>query len=262
MTLARWPNTEFTNIVDVKGAHEMDIRGTKGTVEGVFTYDGDRPSRWLNEPELMAEGYWMWDWADQRYRVQSIDTSTKTITLEDKPVHPYGFRKGQWYYIYNALCELDSPGEWYLDRQNGVLYFWPPKPVDKATVMVSVLKDMVNMTDVSYVSLRGITLECAQRNGINITGGEQCRIAKCAIKNLGSSAVNISGGKHHQVFGCDLYNLGDGGINLSGGDRASLTPSGHVVEDCHIYKFALEPTVSSRHQHVGRGYTGEAQPHQ
>lgn len=117
MTLARWPNTGYTRIVEVKGANVMDIRGTKGTVEGVFTYDGDRPSRWVDEPDLMVNGFWMWDWADQRYRVKAIDLATKTITVDDeKNRHAFGFRKGQWWYAYNALSELDAPGEWYLDR--------------------------------------------------------------------------------------------------------------------------------------------------
>lgn len=65
-------------------------------VEGVFTYEGDRPSRWVREPDLMADGFWSCDWADQRYRVKSIDLATKTITLDDeKNRHACGFRKGQ-----------------------------------------------------------------------------------------------------------------------------------------------------------------------
>ncbi len=238
MTLSRWPNEGYAKMVDVKGPNEMDIRGTKGTKEGIFTYEGDRPSRWLNELGLMADGYWMWDWADQRFRVQSIDTSTKTITLENPPMHPFGFRKGQWYYVYNALSELDNPGEWYLDRQKGILYFWPPQPLNKGKLMVSVLDNSVSMGSVSYVNLQGLTFECAQKSGINITRGEHIRIARCTLRNLGSAAINIDGGQKHEVFGCDMYNLGDGGVNVNAGDRASLTPSGHSVENCHIYKFA------------------------
>ena len=238
MTLSRWPNTGYAQIVDVKGATPVDVRGTKGTAEGVFTYDGDRPSRWLGEPDLMANGFWMWDWADQRYRVKSIDPTTKTITLDDeKNKHAFGFRKGQWWYVYNALCELDSPGEWYLDRQQGLLYFWPPRPLTAGKTMVSVLRDLVSFKDVSNVTLRGMIFECAQASAININGGENCRVAACTIRNLGGSGVNVNGGKHHEVFGCDLYNLGNGGVNLYGGDRRTLTPAGHNVEDCHIYKF-------------------------
>ena len=56
---------------------------------------------------------------------------TRTITLAP-PYHHYGYRKGQRYYAVNVLAELDSPGEWYLDRQTGMLYLWPPEPMEKA----------------------------------------------------------------------------------------------------------------------------------
>ena len=76
MTLCRWPNTGYAYIVDVKGPTPVDCRGTKGTAEGIFTYDGDRAKRWAGEPDLMANGFWMWDWANQRYRVKNIDLET------------------------------------------------------------------------------------------------------------------------------------------------------------------------------------------
>jgi hypothetical protein len=238
MTLSRWPNTGYTQIAEVKGATPLTGRSPKGCVEGIFTYDGDRPSRWVNEPDLMVNGFWMFDWADQRYRVKSLDPATKTITLDDaKHRHAFGFRKGQWWYAYNALSELDSPGEWYLDRQQGILYFWPTKAISSGRTMVSVLRDLVSFKEVANVTLRGMIFECAQASAININGGEDCRVVACTIRNVGGSGINVSGGRRHEVFGCDLYNLGNGGVNLSGGDRKTLTPARHNVEDCHIYKF-------------------------
>jgi len=37
----------------------------------------------------------------------------------------YGLKKEQRYIIQNALSELDQAGEWYLDRNTGVLYMCP-----------------------------------------------------------------------------------------------------------------------------------------
>jgi len=236
MTLARWPNEGYTRIVDVKGPTHIDGQANV-TKEGIFTYEGDRPNRWLNEPDLMTNGYWMYDWADQRFRVQSIDTAAKSITLENSLWHVYGFRRGQWYYIYNALSELDTPSEWYLDRQKGVLYFWPPKPVNKGKTIVSTLRDLVDLQGVSYVDFEGLTFECTQAGAFNIQGGQNCIIRKCVVRNIGGTAVNIVQGLNHTVFGCDMYNLGSGGVYIDAGDRMTLTPCGHNVENCHIYKF-------------------------
>ena len=238
MTLARWPNAGYTRIVEAKGATPVDCRGTKGTAEGVFTYEGERASRWVGEPELMTNGFWMWDWADQRYRVKSLDLTTKMIVVDDeKHRHEFGFRKGQWFYIYNALSELDAPGEWYLDRQNGLLYFWPPTPGVIGKTTVSLRRELVTLRDVSHVILQGLILEACQGNALTLTGGESCQVAACVVRNLGGAGITVNGGKHHAVIGCDLYNLGNGGVNLSGGDRKTLTPAGHLVENCHVYKF-------------------------
>ncbi|MCL4181410.1 MAG: hypothetical protein KJ072_27185, partial [Verrucomicrobia bacterium] len=125
MPIARWPNEGFVRMVEVLGATPVDVRGTKGCVEGRFKYEGDRPRRWTREPDVWLHGYWFWDWSDQRQQLKALDLESQTIELAP-PYHNYGYRKGQWYYAYNLLSEIDQPGEWHLDRNAGLLYFWPP----------------------------------------------------------------------------------------------------------------------------------------
>ena len=236
MTLARWPNEGFVKIVDVLGPTPVDVRGVKGCREGIFTYDGDRPKRWGGAQDIMLHGYWFRDWADQRLKVESIDTQQRVITLQAKPRHPYGFRRGQWYYAYNLLAELDQPGEWYLERQAGILYFWPSGPIETGRPMISVLPNLVTMKDVSFVTLRGMTLETCRGTAVTITGGTQVRVVGCVIRNTGGWAVSLSG-KQSGVIGCDLYHLANGGVTMSGGDRKTLTPAGLYVDNCHLYRF-------------------------
>lgn len=238
MTLARWPNEGFTKIVDLLGPTPVDIRGTKGCREGVFTYEGDRPRRWVGEPDAMAHGYWFWDWADQRLRIAAIDPDRRSITLDPEPRHPYGFRRGQWYYVYNVLSELDRPGEWYLDRRSGLLYFWPPAPLDSGKAMVSVLPTLVTVDHASHVTLHGLTLECVRGTAVWVTGGTECRITGCVIRNAGGWAARLTGGLLNGVAGCDIYAVGDGGVSLSGGDRRSLTAAGLYAENNHIHHYS------------------------
>ncbi|MCX6904597.1 MAG: hypothetical protein NTW03_14170, partial [Verrucomicrobia bacterium] len=143
MTIARWPNEGYVNIVQALGPTTNDVRGTVGTVEGIFSCDGSRLARWVGQPDVMVHGFWFWDWADQRQKVQSIDTVSNIITLVP-PWHTYGYRNGQWFYAYNLLPELDQPGEWYLDRQSGELFFWPPAAITNGAVMVSQLNSLLS----------------------------------------------------------------------------------------------------------------------
>ena len=237
MTVSRWPNEGFVTIVNVHGTTERNVRGTKGCAEGIFEYEDDRPLRWLDEADAWVHGYWFWDWAEQRHKIKSIDAEQRRIEVQP-PYHNYGYRKGQWFYAFNLLSEIDQPGEWYVDRQRGMLYFWPPSPIEQGEAIVSVLPTMVTMKDVSHVALQGLIFEAARGTAVTVTGGEGNRLVGCTVRNVGGWAVTVSGGREHGVVGCDLYQLGGGGVSLNGGDRNTLTEAGHFAENNHIHHYA------------------------
>ena len=236
MVVSRWPNDQFIKIVAIAGQTVVDVRGTKGCVEGIFNYDSDRPNRWTNENDIWVHGYWFWDWSDQRQRVSKIDTEKRQIEIAP-PYHNYGYRKGQWFYAFNLLSEIDQPGEWYLDRQSGLLYFWPPAALSEENPLVSVLDNLLVMKNVSHVSWRDITFEATRKTPILMSGGVSNRIVGCTLRNMGGSAISVSGGQGHSVIGCDVYNCGSGGISLSGGERKTLTPAGHSAENNHVHHY-------------------------
>jgi hypothetical protein len=237
MTLARFRNDGFIKVTNVLGQTLVDVRGTKGCKEGVFAYDGDRPARWVGEKNAWVLGYWFWDWAEGRHRVEAIDAARKVMTLA-KPHHSYGYRKGQWFYGYNLLCEIDQPGEWYLDRDASTLYFWPPSAIEKGRAVVSALSNLVTMTSASHVTLRGLTFEAARNTAIIMKGCTNSLIAGCTIRNVGSWAVSVGDGQNTGVVGCDIYATGDGGITMSGGNMKTLTPAGLYAENNHVHHWS------------------------
>ncbi|OHB81924.1 MAG: hypothetical protein A2V98_13665 [Planctomycetes bacterium RBG_16_64_12] len=248
MTLARWPNEGFVHIVDLVGGQPVDVRGTKGDRVGKFMYEGDRPKRWAGEKDVWVHGYWFWDWSDERHPVESIDTERRVIAVAP-PYHGYGYRKGQWFYAFNLLAEINTPGEWYLDRQTGILYFWPPAPWESGQAVVSVQSTLVTVRDASHVTLQGMILESARGTAVTITGSEDVRVMGCTLRNLGGWAVTISGGKQCGALNCDIYETGNGGSALSGGDRKTLTPAGHYALNNHIHHYSrwnrmYQPAIS------------------
>jgi hypothetical protein len=237
MTLARWPNDEFTHIAGLVVEDGHKIHGIPGSLAGKFIYEGDRPERWIGEKDPWVHGYWFWDWSDQRQQIAAIDPEKHQIDIVE-PYHGYGYRKGQWFYGYNLLVELDSPGEWYLDRETGVLYFWPPEPIEPGDVVVTILPTLIELNGVSYVTIRGFTLETGRGTGVRIQDGMQNRVEACTIRNLGGWAVTVGGGAEHGVVGCDIYQTGGGGISLTGGDRTALSPGKHYADNNHIYDYS------------------------
>jgi hypothetical protein len=238
MTLARWPNEG--NWERIAGFPEASGQGDEhggkiGKLEEGFNYAGDRPRRWQNPTNLWIHGYWAWDWANSYVGVASLDLENRLIKTV-APYGSYGFRKGQPFYFLNVLEELDQPGEWFLDRATGTLYFWPPKKLEAISeVLFSSLDEpLLKFNNVSHLVFRGFVLEATRGNAVEIRGGASNRIADCLIRNIGSGAVTIEGGYGHGIMRCEVFDTGDGGVSLQGGDRQTLTPGGHFVEDSHF----------------------------
>jgi len=238
MPPAKWPNEGYDHIAKLSDEQKFQIYGHDGSKAGKFYYQGDRPNRWLREDDIRLEGYWFWDWASQFQTVESIDPSARLINLA-QPWHGYGYRLGQRWRAFNLLAELDEPGEWYLDRKLGILYFWPPAALDQGRVVISLLKEpIITLEQASYITIRGLILENSRGLAILITGGEHNLAAGCIFRNLGDGAVRIQGGKNHCVLSCDIYYTGKYGVHMEGGDRLTLTPAGHAVQNCHIHDYS------------------------
>jgi len=225
MTLARWPNEGYARIAGLPA----------GTKSRQFAYADDRPARWAAEPDVWVYGYWYHDWADTYIKVESIDAAKRIITMAAE--HGYGLRKGNRWMALNILAELDSPGEYYVDRKAGILYFWPPAPIDRGRAVVSVAGQLISVADANYVTFRGLILEACRGAAVRINGGSHNQVVGCTIRNIGNQAAVVSG-SDHAVIGCDIYETGDGGVFLTGGDRKTLTPARLLAENNHIYNFS------------------------
>ncbi len=238
MTLARWPNAGFVKIAGCPEPTGDEHGGTLGKLPAGFNYEGDRPQRWADTDDIWVHGYWAYDWANSYEHIASIDTQKRLI--KTSPPHGnYGFRTGQRFYFLNILEELDEPGEWYLDRQSGVVYFWPPAPLGEGGVAVSVVENpLIHLNRVSHIQMRGLTLEGGRADGVRISGGSGNLIADCVIRDMGNDGVMVDGGNDHGVENCVVYETGDGGIALTGGDRKTLAPAGHYARNNHIHHIA------------------------
>jgi len=235
MTLARYPNQGYMRIADVLDGQGQVIKSPQATTpSGRFVCDDPRPARWAGEKGIWLHGFWVWDWADQRVPLGGVDPAQHVISLGGG----CEVRKGQWFYAENVLPELDSPGEWYLDRETALLYFWPPARLSAGETVVSTVRDPVRLTDLSHVTFRGLTIESGRGSAVLIKGGSKVRLVACTFRNMGNWAVLVNGGTEHSVIGCDIYQTGQGGITLDAGDRGTLSAGGHVADNNHIHHTA------------------------
>jgi parallel beta-helix repeat protein len=237
MTLARYPNDGFLTTGTVLDPGSTPREGDDSDRLPVFEFIDDRHAAWADAPDAWLVGYWKWDWADESIPVGSIDAEAKTVTLAAP--HHYSVDAGKHYFAENLLEEIDSPGEYHLDRENARLYFWPPAGIESAECLLSTLDaPMIRFEDVEHATLEMLTLECSRADGVVVEGGRDVLIAGCTIRNLGNRAAVVKGGEDHRVWSCDIEQTGEGGVSISGGDRATLTPCRNQVGNCRIRDFS------------------------
>lgn len=275
MQMSAWPKKGHVRIVTVSDPGSAPRRGDMGTRGACFQYAAERPRDWAGRDNLWVHGMFGTVWADDMIAVAALDADNATLTLAGP--HLYGVRVeprvGAWFRFINVLDELSEPGEWYLDREQGLLYFYPPTAGADPEIAVSMLEDpLVAIEGAEHVAFENLTFEISRGMGVYIGGGRGHRLVDCTFRNLGTVAVamgmgvdgpegpvhnftgtpvsrrlgnldahqydnpawNRQAGCDHAVLHCTIEDTGEGGILLGGGDRRRLEPGGNRVEHCII----------------------------
>ncbi|HKJ90471.1 MAG TPA: right-handed parallel beta-helix repeat-containing protein, partial [Oceanipulchritudo sp.] len=207
---------------------------------GAITYSGDRPSSWASYEDIWVHGYWTWDWAESTQRIEELDPDRHRITLAE-PHHRYGYTTGQRFYYFNVPEELDSPGEWYLERETGLLYFWPPDEGFSGEVMLSSLESpFIRVEGAAHLVFEGFGMGYSRGAGIVVSDSESVEVRGGRFYALGGRAVTIESGHACGVRNSSFTQLGAGAVFLSGGDRATLQRGNHFVINNHIHAFSRD----------------------
>ena len=197
----------------------------------------DRPRRWTQAEEPWFHGYWQYLWADYHVRAANIDTNSGLVTLATTP-GSYGLAPLAPYYALNLLEEIAVPGEWYLNRSTGTLYFWPPSAPSGAEIYVSMLEaPLVSLNAAAYVTFKDLTFEMSRGDLVSIQNGQSNALQRCVLRNAGNCAAKVSG-YGSGLDRCEISAPGDDGVVLAGGNRSLLTASGNYVRNCRIHGFS------------------------
>lgn len=225
MTLARWPKEGFRKALAKDDGNNRVVLDAEGRV-----------ARWRDEKEPWILAYWHHDWADLFEPIVGFGDKADEILRDPAQKPHYGLTpaRTRWY-AFNLFSELSAPGDYYLDREEGKLYFVPPHEGGDAVLSLS--EGIIRGKDLSYVLFDGFTMEATRGTLLSISGGQYCQVVGCFLRNAGHSAVAMSG-SHHTVYGCDVYETGEGGISASGGDRKTLTDGHNNIENNHVHHYS------------------------
>ena len=232
---ARWPNDGYAKTGANVGKNKVGHDSTMSK-SGRFAFsDRARLAAWAKEPDLWAYGLWNYQWADAKTKVVECNTEKGEMAIETAPLG-FGIReKGGLFCVFNAMSELDRPGEWVLDRKNRRLYVWPLDGARDFKLAFS--SGLISIQGAEGIVFDGFVFEYSRRNAIRVENCTNCSVVASVVRHTSESGIVISGGRGNFVRGCDMYDLGEGGIYMNGGDLTTLHKAGHVAENNHIHHF-------------------------
>ncbi len=202
-----------------------------------YTITDSRISRWIDAKDAYLSGSPNYEWWSEALPISEITDSKITTT----DTGDYGLLpdSGAKLRIVNLVEEIDYPGEFYIDRTAGYLYFYPLNNISGSTFsLVTSTKSILNIDGAQHISFENLIFEDTCSTGIIINNSDNITVKNCEMKNIGKNAIDIKDSKNSTIEGTHIYNIGKTAITLNGGgDFATLTPSNNVIKNCHIEKY-------------------------
>lgn len=245
-TLARYPNS---------GSISVPTDNVDPESFG-FKYTDDRISKWKDAKDAYIVGTVSINYENNTYPIEKIDASKKLLTIKEGRINTY-YTNG-WFFGQNLLEELDTEGEYYIDRENGKLYYYAPSDFSTGNydIGLSTLKTPIfNFNGASHITVSNITMKGGRgyavlgtSAGYSIPSFKDWMISRGAdlnganFKKGSGSSVYIadidkytdaqtfpghvwdgfvdegSGVNSIEVKNCNIFNFGSGGIVINGTD--------------------------------------------
>lgn len=250
MTLSRWPNDGYAiidgvvdegskvrNWLNDGNANYVPPEQRENPPKGItIRAASQRLKKWETAKDMWLFGYWYFDWSDLTLKVQKVDSSKGEIKTATPSA--YGVKSGQRFYAYNLLEEIDSPGEWYLDRETGILYIYPPESTVDSTVQISLMNgSLFNINKAENVIIKGFTLKVVRGSAIVVSDSKNVRIELCSISKTADIGVSINGGTNCGIVSSHVFDTGCGGIYITGGDYYTLAQAGNYAENNLVHNY-------------------------
>ena len=236
-TRARYPAAGFLRVAALPDA-TPDTPYSKGQKR--FQYNPGEIPHWT--PNEDVEAVFLHYWVSARIPVAGVDEQQRIVSLH------YPTRRNLTesvntgmarYYLENAIEFLTAPGEWYLDRKAGTLYYLPMPGEDMTTARViapwlTTLLTMDGKPDaqqfVEHVRFQHLffgftnwepTDNSDVQAASNIpgaffaVGARQCRLEHCTVAHTGTYGLELARGcSNNAVVACAFTDLGAGGVKF------------------------------------------------
>ena len=218
----------------------------------------------LNEQELKDVQVMVFHkWDTTREFLQSVSPELGEFTTHGSKMKSWNkMDRNCLYYFENFLTALDSPGEWFLDR-DGWLYYHPREGEDMRAVEVMAprIESLVQITGTPDKPVRHLVFKnlnfryselltpdtgvppaqaamAIDASAIRVSHAEKISFQNCTLENIGGTAFWFrEGARHCEVRDTRIFDLGVSGVRI--GETKTLpeaTRTSHItIDNCIIH---------------------------
>lgn len=248
--LAGWPNGECTGLIKPTDTNEYGKRTKSGIANGCsFKVNYDRPSQWSKPEQAWLSGTIGPNYEFDYYPVSRFDSEEKRVYLSRGALEKYYTEP--YYRFENVPEELDEPGEYYIDRQSGMLYFYPPEDAPKDSVLTITMStptldvsgkapnSMFRIENSKNIVFENFIFKGGRGSAITGKNNSNIKFINCEINSFGENGIRFDASTDITISDCKIHDVGqDGILFVSCGNYQTLSPSNIVVSNNDIYNFA------------------------
>ncbi|GEM_PF-6539932 len=202
---------------------------------------------WKNTDAAYLEGYMGAVYNCLKYAGIRVASENKAIVMCDS----IGTIKNtDRYRVVNLPELLDVPGEYYVDEENGELYYYPTEEFENSDCWINTFSGhMIALNSSQNITFENLKFCRIISDAIYLDNCTNITVSHCSFVNVGSGIMSENE-NNTKITVCDSYfaNIGYNGVRLGGGDRAALTSSENVIinnifENLSVYKKTYAPAV-------------------
>lgn len=233
---ARTPNSGFLRVPEDQGADTQEVRREKSHD---FLYKAeDEP--YLEGAEKGGVAVVFNKWMEYHMPIAEIDRTNKKVIATKTGGR--AIEGDDAYYLEGASAMLDQPGEWYLDREEHKLYYYPQEGETNIVATIPSLACLLRMEGearskqyIENVNFKGLTFShtttvlsrdepesgYGQANlrsnkmeaTLYLTGVKNSVFEACEITAIGNYGIQFAEGcSDNEVMNSELHDLGAGGV--------------------------------------------------
>ncbi len=244
LSLARYPNEGEPLLKHTKDIYKN--AKTDGESEWEMGLADTRYRSWQERDDIYMYGGVEIEFLWESYPVKGFNRERDSvISVPVRGGHDAGIHYNPWcmFFFENVFEELDVPGEWYVDRENGLLYLYPPKgelcEADDIRFLVG-KSEIILCKNAENVIIDGLDIGRCGGCAIRVKDCKQVLIQRCHITGTRiwdihdsfESAVELLGGYRNGIIASKLEYFSTYGCKLVAGDKATLTPANNFIQNC------------------------------